>query len=64
MHKGRRKIDFENTNKGLNGSSIEQEDIKSPKYGRKGIVETVNEETKESNSEEEDIGISKCRRKI
>ena len=26
-------------------------------------VETVNEETKESNSEEEDIGIRKCRRK-
>ena len=26
-------------------------------------VETVNEETKESNSEEEEIGIRKCRRK-
>ena len=53
MHKGRRKSDFENTNEELNGKSIEEEDIKSPKCGRKGNVEIVNEETKESNSEEE-----------
>ena len=46
MCKGRRKSDFENTNKELNGSSIEEEDIKSPKCGRKGNVETKNEETK------------------
>ena len=30
---------------------------------KKGNVETKNEETKESNSEEEEIGIRKCRRK-
>ena len=42
MRKGRRKSDFENTNKWLNGSSIEEEEIKSPKCGRKGNVETVN----------------------
>ena len=53
--KGRRKISFENTNKELNGSSIEEKGIKSPKCGRKGNVETVNDETKEINSEEEDI---------
>ena len=53
MRKGRRKSDFENTNEELNGSSIEEEDIKSPKCGKKGDVENLNEETKESNSEEE-----------
>ena len=40
MRKGRRKSDFENTNEELNGKSIEEEDIKSPKCGRKGNVET------------------------
>ena len=42
---------------------IEEEEIKSPKCDRKGNVETVNEETKESNREDEEIGIRKCRRK-
>ena len=62
MRKSRRKSDFENTSKELNGSSIEEGDIKSPKCGRKGHVETKNEESKESNSEEEEIGIRNCRR--
>ena len=53
MINGMRKNNFENTNKELNGKRIEQEEIKSPKCGRKGNIETVNEETKESNSEEE-----------
>ena len=56
-------IYFENTNKELNGSSIEEEEIKSPNCVRKGNVEIENEETKESNSEEEEIGIRKYRRK-
>ena len=63
MSKSRRKIDFENINKELNGKIVEEEEIKSPNCGRKGGVENINEETKESKSEEEDIGIRKCRRK-
>ena len=63
MRKGRRKSDFQNRNEELNGSSSEEEEIKSPKCGVKGNAETVNEETKESNSEEEEIGIRKCSRK-
>ena len=43
IRKGRRKIDFENTNKELNVSSIEEEEIKSPKCGITGNVETKNE---------------------
>ena len=42
MRKGRRKRYFQNTNKELNGKIIEEEEIKSPKCGRKGNVETVN----------------------
>ena len=42
-------------------SSIEEKDIKCI---RKIHVETVNEEMKLSSSEEEDIGIRKCRRSI
>ena len=41
-------------------SSSEEEDIKC---SRKSHVETVNEEMKVSSSEEEDIGIRKCRRR-
>ena len=47
MRKGREKSDFENTNEELNGKSIEEEQIKSPKFVKKGDVENVNEETKE-----------------
>ena len=36
MCKGRRKSDFENKNKELNGSNTEEEEIKSPKCGIKG----------------------------
>ena len=36
IRKGRRKGDFENTNKELNGSISEEEEIKSPKCGIKG----------------------------
>ena len=43
MRKGRREGDFDNTIKELNGSSSDDKDIKSPKCGRKGNVETVNE---------------------
>ena len=46
MRKGRRKSDFDNTNGELNGKNIEEEQIKSPKCGNRGNVETVNEETK------------------
>ena len=34
-----------------------------PKRGRKGDIKNLNEKTKESISEEEEIGIHKCRRK-
>ena len=51
MRKGKRTFYFENTNEESNGKSIEEEEIKSPKCGRKGDVENVNEETKERNSE-------------
>ena len=50
MRKGGIKIDFDNTNEELNGISSEKEEFKSPKCGKKGNVETVNEEMKESNS--------------
>ena len=43
MRKGREKSDSENTNKELIGKSIEEEEIKSSKCGRKGNVETTNE---------------------
>ena len=46
MCKSRRKSDFEHTNKESNGKSIEEEEIKLPKCGRKGDVKNVNEETK------------------
>ena len=36
IRKGRRKSDFKNTNKELNGVSSEEEEIKPPKCGRKG----------------------------
>ena len=39
MRKGRRKSDFDNTNEESNGKSIEEEEIKSPKCGRKVEVE-------------------------
>ena len=42
MPKGQRKSDFDDTNKELNGSSIEEEEIKSINCGRKGKVETKN----------------------
>ena len=64
MRKGRRNSDFENINKELTGIKREEEEIKSPKCGRKGNVENVNEETKEISSEGGDIGIHKCRRII
>ena len=38
MRKSRRKSDFENTNEESNGKSIEEEEIKLPKCGRKGDV--------------------------
>ena len=41
-----------------------QRENRLPKCGRKGDVKNLNEETKESISEEEEIGIRKCRRKI
>ena len=41
MRKGRRKSDFGNTNEELNGIRSEEEEIKSPKCGRNGNVETV-----------------------
>ena len=50
MRKGRGESGFENKNEELNGSSSEEEDIKSPNCGIKGNVENVNEETNESNS--------------
>ena len=53
MRKIRRKSDFKNTNEESNGKIIEEEEIKLPKFGRKGDVENVDEETKEINSEEE-----------
>ena len=42
MRKIRRKIDFDNTNKESNGNIIEEEEIKLPKFGRKGDVKNVN----------------------
>ena len=44
--------------------SCHTRDIKLPKCGRKGDKNNLNEKTKESISEEEEIGIHKCRRKI
>ena len=79
MCKRRIEGDFDYTNKESNGKSSEEdgiklpncdrkgseeEQIKLPKCGRKGDVKNLNEETKESISEEEDIGIRKCRRKF
>ena len=62
MRKGRRKSDFENTNEELNGSSIEER-LDHLSLVEKVALKLKNEETKESNSEEEEIGIRKCRRK-
>ena len=47
----------------MKGKSSEEEKIKWPKCNIKGHVETVNEETKESSIEEEDIEIRNCRRR-
>ena len=42
----------------MKGKISEEEEIEIPKCNIKNHVETVNEETKESSSEEEEIGIS------
>ena len=46
--------------KWIEAISSEEEDIKC---SRKSHVETLNEEMKGSSSEEEDIGLRKCRRR-
>ena len=46
IRKDRIKSDFDNTNENVNGGNSEEKEIKSPKCGKKGNVETVNEETK------------------
>ena len=48
----------------MKGKSSEEEEIKIPKCNRKSDVETVNEETEESISEDEEIVILKCRIRI
>ena len=53
----------EEENVGMRDSSDEEE-IQLPKCGRKGDAENLNEKKKGNISEEEDIGIRKCRRKI
>ena len=43
MRKGRRKDDFDYANEESNGKSIEEEEIKLPKCGRKDGVTNLNE---------------------
>ena len=45
----------------MKGKNSKEEEIKRPKCNINSHVQTVNEETKESSSEEEDILMSKCR---
>ena len=49
MCNSRIKDDFEHTSKESDGkSSEEEEEIKSPKYGRKGDAETLNEKKRKT----------------
>ena len=56
-----RKGDFGHSNEESNGNSSDKEENQLPTCVRKGDAEILNE--KKNINEEEDIGISKCRRK-
>ena len=62
MRKSRITCDFEHTNEESHGKSSEEEVIKLTKCGRRGDVKILIGKIKESISEEEEIGIRKCRR--